>query len=173
MITMNAKRFFFDREVVSRAMDAASRRNLSKAGAFVRRTAKGLIRFGRRASRPGNPPRSHTGALKRFLWFAFDPSSKSVVVGPAKTNQVFFQQDGTPVRGTVPSVLESGGQVRILEVLRYGRWGRADLRSRRRLAGLKTRMRTVDIKARPYMAPAWERERPKFPELWRNSVVRS
>lgn len=50
-------------------------------------------------SLPGEPPRSVTGYLKQFLYFAYDSNSKSVVIGPAKLNKA----------GNVPSVLEYGG----------------------------------------------------------------
>lgn len=51
------------------------------------------------ASRPGEPPRSVTGLLKKFLFFAYDAQRKSVVIGPAKLNSP----------SDAPSVLEYGG----------------------------------------------------------------
>lgn len=51
-------------------------------------------------SRPGEPPRVRAGLLKRFLYYAFDSQSKSVVVGPAKLGGQ---------TGDVPGVLEYGG----------------------------------------------------------------
>ncbi|MCR4415291.1 MAG: hypothetical protein NUV77_23005 [Thermoguttaceae bacterium] len=164
------KRLFFDTERVVRATDKAQRRVLSKFGAYVRRGAKSSIRKRRAPSPPGTPPSSHTGVLKRFIFFAYEPERHNVVIGPAKTNQVFFDRDRRPVRGTVPSVLEYGGQVTVLEVHRHGRWQRADLRSRRRMGGRPMRYRKVTIAARPYMHPAFERERPKLPAMWKNSV---
>ena len=170
---MNEKRikqFFFDKAPVLRAVDKARREVLSKAGAFIRRRARTSIRVRKSVSAPGEPPHSHEGTLRRFLFFGYDPGADTVVIGPAKTNQVFFDKDRRPVKGTVPSVLEYGGQITILEVFKYGAWRRADLRSRRRLAGLPTRYRTVRIKARPYMRPALLAELPQLPALWRNSV---
>jgi hypothetical protein len=52
-------------------------------------------------SKPGEPPRSHVGFLKKFLYYAFDPQSQSVVVGPAALPQI-----STP---GVPGILEYGG----------------------------------------------------------------
>lgn len=142
---------------------------LSKFGAFVRRTAKGLIRKRKRSSNPGEPPSSHVGTLKEFIYFAYDTARRSVVIGPMKTNQVFFNSSG-PVKGTVPEVLESGGTIRVFEVFKYGRWQRADLRSRRSVTGLPTRIRNVTIEARPYMGPAAKKELPKLPSMWANSL---
>jgi hypothetical protein len=158
-----AKHFFFDSPLIESLIDQAMPRALSKAGAYVRRTAIGLIRpVGKRGkpSAPGRPPKSRTGLLREFLFFAFDPSRNSVVIGPAKTNQVHFMGAGEPVTGTVPSVLEHGGAIGVLEVWSdyLQKWTRADLRSKRRLAGRRTRIRTVTIAKRPYMQPAYDKE---------------
>jgi hypothetical protein len=170
VIEMRIKEFFFDKDRVVRAVDKARRAVLSKAGAFVRQRAKTSMRKRKAISAPGQPPSAHEGSLRRFLYFGYDPGADTVVVGPAKTNQVFFGRDRKPVTGTVPSVLEYGGQITIFEVHKHGTWQRADLRSRRRLAGLRTRYRTVTIRPRPYMRPALTAELPRLPALWRNSV---
>jgi hypothetical protein len=170
VIDMRVKQFFFDKAKVIRAVDKARRAVLSKAGAFIRQRAKTSIRKRKAISAPGKPPSSHEGSLRRFLYFGYDPGADMVVVGPAKTNQVFFGRDRRPVTGTVPSALEYGGQITVFEVHKHGRWQRADLRSRRRLAGLRSRYRKVTIQPRPYMQPALLAELPKLPALWRNSV---
>lgn len=57
----------------------------------------------RESSRPGQPPRSQTGILKRFIYDAMDPRTRSVVIGPARIE-----------RGTdAPRVLEYGGRTRL------------------------------------------------------------
>ena len=170
MISMQIKTLFFDKARVIRAVDKARRAVLSRAGAFIRQRAKTSMRKRKGASAPGEPPHAHVGTMRRFMFFGYDPGADTVVVGPARTNQVFFNRDRRPVKGTVPSVLEYGGQITVLEVFKYGRWQRADLRSRRRLAGLPTRYRKVTIKPRPYMRPALLAELPRLPALWRNSV---
>jgi hypothetical protein len=168
---------FFDREKVNSALTRAEKKVYSQAGAFVRRTAKGSIVKGKKASKPGKPPKSHTGILKRFLFFAYDPAQHSVVIGPAKTNQIFFNGDGRPVSGLVPEVLEYGGSITILEYQnpRTGQWSRKDLRFRRTGMGgratWKTRRRTVRIEARPYMGPALAVNAPKFPGLWADAIT--
>lgn len=164
-----SKTKFFDRAILN-ATDKAKVKVLSKFGAFVRRTAKGLIRKGKKQSKPGSPPKSHTGILKRFLYFVYDKNSSSVLIGPAKTNQVFFKGIGQPATGTVPSVLEYGGTIGTLEIFKWGKWRRADLRSKRRNAGLPARLRRSKIAARPYMAPALAKESPKFASLWLNTI---
>lgn len=107
MISMSLQEFkagFFDRQAVQQAVDKAARKNLSKFGAFVRRSAQTSIRSRKRISEPGQPPSSHTGLLKRHIYFAYDGQKKSVVIGP-----VAWKKRGS---FTVPEVLEYGGQVR-------------------------------------------------------------
>jgi len=144
MIRMVAKRMFFDRKAVTNAVDRTTRRVLSKFGAFVRRGAKSSIRKRRRASAPGEPPSSHTGLLRRFIFFGYDRDRRSVVIGPQRLNQKI---------GDAPHALEHGGVSMVLEG------------SRRR-----RRKRRIRIRARPFMGPAFEKERPKLAAMWRDSV---
>lgn len=142
MIDLRIKQMFFDRPKVKRAVDAARRKVLSKAGAFIRQTARTSIRNRKGTSKPGDPPHSHVGLLRRFILFGYDRQSDSVVVGP-----VGFRQS------IAPRVLERGGTTTVT----------------RRRRGRRTERR-VRIAARPYMKPALEKERSKLLELWRNSV---
>lgn len=180
MFDMRIKEMFFDRKAVIDAVDKAKRAALSRGAAFIRTAARSSIRKRKKPSPPGSPPSSHTGLLRRIL-FGWDPSTKTVVVGPMKTNQVFFDGQSKPVTGTVPGILERGGQVKTMQVLSTRRftgryagvgdyWVRADLRSKRRLAGRPMRMKTSRISARPYMGPALKQELPKLPKPWANSV---
>ncbi len=145
MITMRIKYMFFDRHVVMAAVDNAKRKVLSKAGAFIRTAAKTSIRKRKGSAPPGAPPHSHEGSLRRLILFGYDKPNDSVVVGP-----VGFK------KSEAPSVLEYGGETVVLR--RVG--GR----------GGKLTSQKVKIAPRPYMAPALEKERPKLPLLWRNSV---
>ncbi len=165
-----AKSMFFDRQRVQSAADRATRRVLGRFGAFVRRRSRSSIRRKRRSSSPGRPPASHTGVLRDYIFFGYDPKRRSVVIGPAKANIVYFRKDGQPTTGTAAEVLEHGGDIYVLEVNKYGRWQRADLRSRRRNEGLATRMRRVPVSARPYMGPAFEKEKAGLDKLWKDSV---
>lgn len=169
------KQSFFDRMAVINRVEAAKLRVLSKFGAFVRRRAQTSLRKRKAVSKPGEPPSSHTGILRRFIFFSYDHATGGVVIGPMKTNQVFFDKHRRPVTGTVPQVLEYGGSITILEWQRFpgGPWERADLRSRRRLAERPLRYRTANIAARPFMRPALAAERPKFSELFRNQVSKA
>lgn len=141
MIGFEIKRMFFDRQAVISKVDAATRRVLSKFGAFVRRSAKSSIRKRKKPAPPGQPPSSHTGLLKKFIFFGYDAARQSVVIGPTRLNQ--------KGRGEAPPLLEYGGKT----TLKRG--------------GKKRR---VTYQARPYMGPAFEKEKPQLPAMWRGSV---
>ena len=142
MIDMKITKLFFDAPRVIRAVDAATRKVLSKSGAFIRQRATSSIRKRKRASKPGQPPSSHTGLLKRFIFFGYDPTAESVVIGP-----VGFKGS------EIPNVLEHGGMT-----------------TRTRFKKGKIVRRRVRIRPRPYMGPALEAERPGLPKRWRDSV---
>lgn len=114
-ITFDVKNAFFDRLAVIQRMDAASVKRLSKAGAMVRRTARTLVRPRKRASRPGEPPSTHSPEPNlRTVLFAYDKNANSVVVGPVKLNQMewsWIDYTGT----TVPRILEHGDRVLVHE----------------------------------------------------------
>jgi hypothetical protein len=140
MIDWKIKEMFFDSKAVASAVDAGVRRVLSKFGAFVRQTARSSIRKRKAAGKPGSPPSSHVGTLKRLIFFGYDTAARSVVIGPA------------PFRSVVeaPPLLEYGGTA-----------SRKDRRGRRH---------SVNYKARPFMGPALEKELPKLPPMWVGSV---
>ena len=135
---------FFDTDRVKRAADTATRKVLSKAGAFIRTAARSSIRPRRAISPPGSPPSSHTGLLRKFIFFGYEAARKTVVVGPMRLNQKI---------GAAPEALEHGGPSTVVSGLRG-----------------KRRKRRIRIAARPFMGPAMEKELPKFPGLWANSV---
>lgn len=184
---------FFDRQKVARAVDRAERKNLSKGGAFVRRTGRTLLRkkarLGRASdlegkrreyyeqrvaeakergepppprplkhSRPGEPPKQITGLLRRFLFFSFDRSTRSVPVGPAKLSG----KDAD-----TPRLLEEGGNARRRLSVPVRR------RSGPRKGKLVLQRKSVNAKyeARPFMGPALDKNQSKLAQLWANSVV--
>jgi hypothetical protein len=108
MITMRIKEMFFDRAAVIRAVAPAKIRVLSKAGAFIRKAAQTSMRYRKRASKPGQPPsahKEHGALLRKLVFFGYDSSADSVVVGPVAAK-----------RGEAPNLNEFGGTAR-----RFGR----------------------------------------------------
>ena len=147
---------FFDEAIVLNAVDAGLRKSLSKAGAYIRRSAQSSLKYGKGLSSPGSPPIVHrnsgytrtkktkTGTksqasspLRELIFFGWDARTKSVVVGP------------TPFRGktVAPPLLEFGGTAqRNGKALKYG--------------------------PRPFMGPALKSNVSKFPELLKNMTAR-
>jgi len=145
---------FFDRKAVTSRVDKATRRVFSRFGSFVRSTARKSIRkvSGKKKlpSKPGQPPKSRKGHLKRFILFGYDADRRSVVIGPKALGS-------SP---TAPEALEYGGTSRVN--VWTGKWlGRGKPERARK---------NVNIRARPYMGPAFERELPQLPQMWRDSV---
>ena len=140
MIRFKIKKLFFDTKTVRRRINATTRRVLSRFGAFVRRTAKSSIRKRKKPSQPGSPPSSHTGLLKRLIFFGYEPNRKSVVIGPVRLSRKV---------GDAPETLEHGGMSAVLK------------------RGKKKRTR---IAKRSYMGPAMDREKPQLPKMWRDSI---
>ena len=149
MVRLKMARMFFDRPAVLGAVDKATRRVLSKFGAYVRRTARQSIRKRKGISKPGHPPSSHTGLLKQFIFFAYEPNRRSVVIGPERLGG----------RGEAPPALEYGGPSHTIDYLYPGG------NSRRRKVH-----RPITVRPRPYMGPAFAKETPTLPQMWRDSV---
>jgi len=158
---------FFDREAVIKAVNAAELKALRYQGGYVRKAAQESIRNGkgkgksRRSSKPGETPRSQTGRLRRFIMFAHDRSTNSVVVGPATLGG----------KGKVPQVLEYGGISRIaLTRPKLGKGHKAS-GAKRRFRWEKTgQFKNVVIARRPFMGPALTRSGPKLAAIWRDSI---
>ncbi len=131
---------FFDRERILAATTTAERKVLSRFGAFVRQGARSSIRTRKAPAPPGQPPSSHTGLLKRNIFFAFDRAHGGVVIGPVTLNQK---------EGMAPRLLEHGGTIV------------------RRRSG---RTVTNRYAPRPFMRPAFTRELASLPPLWRDSI---
>lgn len=99
-------KILFNPSNVKRAVDNGTRRVFSKFGAYVRTSARRSIRKpGKKTkvSLPGKPPRSHTGMLKRLIFFGYDRLRRSVVIGPRKVRGIS--------RGRAPRTLEHGGRM--------------------------------------------------------------
>lgn len=138
-VQIEGKRVEFFDEKLTKSYERNERKALSKCGAFVRQAALGKLKYGKKSSRPGNPPMVHRvkgghSPLKKLLFFAFDGSNNSVVVGPMQ-----YQKSRGRSNMAVPTVLEIGGT--------SGGVRRAP---------------------RPFMRPALFEEINKFPDMFKN-----
>lgn len=169
---MEIKKFFFDRKAVTSRTDSAKRNVLSKIGAFIRTTAQRSMRRRKSASKPGSPPSAHKGLLKKFLYFGYDPSSDSVVVGPVRLG-----------KGEAPPLNEYGGMARRTKVVGSGRKAFSPRQAKSFAAKIRTgqivgrkqaprKAYQAKYPGRPFMGPALEKEKPNIPSQWANSVRR-
>ncbi len=137
------KASFFDSKPVVSMMDRKTRKVFSKFGAFVRVKARSLVnkKGGKKnvSAMPGDPPRRHVGTLRRGIFFSYEMSKKSVVIGP---------------------VVLGGGSAQNLMAL--------DQSGSVIIQGQK-KQRRVFIKARPFMMPAYEEEQPKLSAMWKDA----
>jgi len=137
---------FFDQHAVMSRVDAATRRALSRFGAYVRADAKRSIRKAgnSKPSAPGRPPKSRKGTLKQFITFSYDPTRRSVVIGPellprARKDNLIMLEHGGRRRMTLPSY---GGAIR----------------------------RLARYPARPFTQPAFEKNKPLAAVLYKDQV---
>ena len=61
----------------------ASIRSLADAGAFVMRLARATIIKSKKASPPGQPPRTRRGAMRRAIRYEVENSRQVAVIGPS------------------------------------------------------------------------------------------
>jgi len=160
---VEVRKLFFDSDMVLRKLDAKSRKVLSKGGAFIRRTARSSIKKSKQksvADLTAKEARIYAirvadakkhGRPKPKRPFAASKPGEPPRSPTGKYKQTIFfyydEQSNSMVCGPVklarsqekiPAILESGGT----ETVNSGR--------------------TVTIRPRPHMAPAYEKERSKI-----------
>lgn len=174
-------RFMIDGTLLNAAIKRAKPIVTSRQAGLVRKVARWSLRYDKGASRPGKPPHSHTGLLRNFLLYDYDRQAQggegAAVIGPAlltwgaNRRTAFFGDDGKPVRGTVPQVLEFGGQITIMEVqANDGGWVRVTRFPRRLLRSRKRRYTKIRIQARPFMGPALLKAQNQLAGYWNGAV---
>lgn len=181
------KIYFFDRHAVSRAIGKKQATALGRFGGYLRRVAQTSMRYRKGASPPGQPPSAHkdkrlaglkrqkrarhNGALLReFLFYAYDPAARSVVVGP----QGFRTRGGaTPV----PALHEYGGTRAAYKgetITVRNPVGRDPRTGRFFSKGFHTVpvTGTVRYPKRPTMGPALQATKAKFADQFRSLLTR-
>lgn len=150
MRLQEAKGKFFDPKKITDPAERAQLKMLAKHGAYVRRKAKSMIRRRKRVSSPGEPPSSHSGELRNFIFFFVEKADKNVITGPILLNS---KRNNSPPN---PSLLEHGGDaVRRRWNAKKREWGEA---------------RGVHYEPRPFMAPAQEAVQAQAAEALRGEV---
>jgi hypothetical protein len=220
ILTAAMKDFFFDRDNVRAILDWRNLKALERAGQWARTTAINSMRdipatkladkrraeedgllsvglFGYEPSPQGKPPYAITGHpwIKSGMMDIFDPTSKTMVVGP-----LFMQR-----RHNVPRILEEGGPTTIRNPRRtYRKIGSGgEIELGRRTGGTTTKRNTpvqglsqivtyikirtqkqadranrlnealygatnipITIHPHPFMAPTMEKLAPRLDKMW-------
>jgi hypothetical protein len=154
-----SKQAFFDRAAVTRNIDKTTARAFVKIGSLGRRIERNMIRYSPNPSKSGKPPHAHgsNSLLKEKIFFVYDATNKSVVIGPALINGA----KSIPPGKTVPEVLEFGGTI----VFPRSTWvteSATSGRLRRRIVESVTRQ----MQPRPFAAPTMEILETKYQKLW-------
>lgn len=74
-----------NRRSIERRTHATAETSLYQAGAYLRTTARRSIRTSKKASRPGMPPHTRAGQIRRAILFAVDSKTLTAWVGPSAT----------------------------------------------------------------------------------------
>jgi hypothetical protein len=164
MTVTQSKASFFDRKAVTDAIGKAKAGVLARQGGLVRTIARRSMRKKKGPSKPGTPPNVHKGLLKDLLFFAFDPQTNTVVVGPAALGG-----------SKAPSTLEYGGDTEEWGIYdRRGRFVPLRKMSREGFAAArksgKVVKRKAKVAARPFMSAALAVAKPKLAAMWKDQV---
>lgn len=143
-MTLRIGRIFDRTEQLRRRVRWQMGRAIRDYAKFVRVKGRDLIRKRKRPSRPGEPPASHAGFLRRLLLYA------------RVSETVYRVGVQTRAGSKVPGILEWGGTTAI----RTRRRGRGSTTTRARIA------------PRPFIRRARDIERPKVPGLIRKYSLR-
>ena len=146
---------FFTAKGVADGLDAGTRKSLTKFGAYVRRRAKSSLKYKDGPAPPGQPPHVHRSAT--FKRKKGKGGKKPQPVSPLR-ELIFFSYDrerksviiGPAIGGSrsgAPRTLEESGQAKI-------------------------NGKTVFVRARPTMRPAFEIELAKVDGDFRNILTK-
>jgi len=173
-LKLDKSRFFLDSSKLLAKVDAAKRKNLSFSGAVLRRSAQESMRYRNKPAPAGQPPSAHKEGkgplLRKRLFFAFEPATESVVVGPEALSGA---------KADAPELMERGGTAQ-RSYYRTSRSGRT-LKSpaakaafvRKIRAGTIRRERvkkSITVAARPFMGPTLARNQTKLQGVWADTV---
>jgi hypothetical protein len=178
----------FDRSIFHKNWKKINETPAKRAGMYVRKTAIRSIRKDRskskRPSKPGRPPKTRAaGEPMRRIYSVPYGRRGGVIVGAVKLSS---KSRGEPV----PSKLEYGGTVRVLELKKIKRYSTRPTTAKQRAAFRllaqmsdprvvayfrQNRDETYEetdrrIAARPFMGPALERSLPKLPKMWEGTI---
>ena len=169
-----------DTSGIKNLVDRKKKQRLRQFGAYVRTTARQSIRKTKATSKPGDPPKSHHGALRDLIYFAVSELGDNVTIGPL------------PFRKRISPIVEYGGREAIsvptawtVPDTKFGAAGKRDTggRFKKRTQSVERIKANIAIKAgklpkrtkikvtykpRPFMVPAHEKVTRGNPNLMKD-----
>jgi hypothetical protein len=145
-----AKGFFFDKQKVASLIDSDTRKYMNRVGGFMRLTIRRSMRDHKGTAPIGSAPFAHTRRIKETVVYGLDPARLSMVVGPTKLN--------AKNTGILP-LLEDGGEAERL-------LGDHLEQTTRGLVWTDLKPRMAKYGARPFIAPAAEKVKPRLAGFW-------
>jgi len=148
----DVKHLFFDKPAVMNAMDTRARVALGKFGALLRKSAIASVKEAppSRHASAGSPPFSHMAAKRRAV------NRKRKAQGRPKAKpgfkglkHILYAYDPVKRSVIVGPASNRTRSITIPEILEEGK---------------------LNVSARPFMGPAFEKTAPKLPGLWADSV---
>ena len=181
-------RTVFDTKLLERKVQDASFRSLGHASGAIRLTARRSIRRSKKPSKPGQPPHTPTGALKRVLRYAVDKQKTEAAIGPineyARTIWNLHEFGGVTrkrLRLLKPHRFRVGefGPIRKGSGKQFSRvrlMSEAQARRATQLVEQENQLRLSESRKlrrypkRPFMGPALDANRARLPKFWQDSV---
>ena len=178
----------FDKTKLKKKVETATFKSLRHAGGAIGKTARFSIRRRKKPSKPGSPPHTQTGMLKRVIRYEVASNKTEVAIGPVNEiagriwNLHEFGGTATKRRKLKPHRFKVGehGPIRVKHQGIKTSFARIRLQTSAQ-ASRATRLveeeneRRGDNKPRhypnrPFMKPALETNRSRLPSFWANSV---
>jgi len=165
---------------VERLMIKKASRAVVRAGAYVRKVARSSIKRSPEPSRPGEPPHTRKGVLKRSILYAAEEDRKSVYVGPSFMDMGVIgglhEQGGRNISPKKPRVYKIGNIGPISEEsgaqtvgdLPHVRLKTSDMVRKANELSEKYTKSNANAKypPRPFIGPALEKSRDKIMEFF-------
>lgn len=178
-VTLNTSTEVNTAQVEKKMMQKASRA-LVRAGSYVRKVARSSIKRSPESSRPGEPPHTRRGVLKRSILYAAEDDRKSVYVGPSFMDMGVIgglhERGGRNISPKKPRVYKMGNMGPIREEsgaqtvgdLPHARLKTSDMVRKANELSEKYTKSNANAKypSRPFIGPALEKSRDKIMEFF-------
>jgi len=172
---------FFDQQKVIQAIGIKAAQDFAGLGFYTRKAIKNSMKPGKskaksaslrmkrgiRSSKPGEPPRYITGALRDNILFSYDAKKRSLIVGPRRLNGKSFEASTS-----IPQVLNDGGAYYQTLYAYWNKDGTISKYKRKNSERIEVGRRVVKIEARPYNGPK-ARNWPKILQKWRGLIAKN